>query len=780
MAGEQTLPFLREHLAIELADFLYGSNKFHDGQTQEFVAAFNRDFPESFGFSHLGIGTLDEDQMNATLRQLFRTHLDVDTMRSSTYARGDAKDSGPNEMFYLVPQGDGKFESLPETELTMNCIDFIEEFCEGHLPLTPSVNSQAQIDLLRGPKTVLGRQSEVFGKDVLKTLTYQWQQSAAQKTRLSQSPLWREGGVAEKLFSNLYVQMLESRQAGQDPVDLLNQQVDQLEEWLGTPIDDEVRIDILATYASHAVDDLPRLQESPEVEQEYLRELAAMDQGQRLGRLRAMQESDLAQMVRTLSLSAAFAANIAAGLQLQKSQTPATGPLDVEQPIPTEQVTQSYMDSVFHNIVTPSLIEQGQQNIAIEEAMKQFSEVVPMDSVAAQPNTDTLSTHKQAPAAEHKKAEEKVEEKKAETPTDTLAHIPQSVKEEAQKAVAPTKKLTADVQKIQPRAHAAALNIKAKHSFNGGIEKGDAKYMDYDVCQRTFTAAKNAISDTDLFKVFATEWVEEVEGFEEKAYTDAVGKRTVGFGFNLDRGGKKNPHEGRDFIKNNLGFTNKQYKLLYNGSIKLSDGQAMKLVEADMPRFKNGVVSRIGQETWDTLNNTQKFALLDLAFNGGSGIIHDELAAQIKQDAKTGDFSKCSSMITDKLNGSGLYGGYKRRLANGMFMAATDTQSFDAIASTMGFKTSVLCRYALPEAIKEAKQRNPGQPYNINLMSGRDDLDLNKLGNTMKQHGNGTLYAAGKQLTCTAGKISVTDLTGPSHAQQVQLASAKPNSGRHL
>ena len=96
------------------------------------------------------------------------------------------------------------------------------------------------------------------------------------------------------------------------------------------------------------------------------------------------------------------------------------------------------------------------------------------------------------------------------------------------------------------------------------------------------------------------------EGYKPRVYIDTEGHPTVGIGFNLDRSD----------ARHRLSAVGADYDKIRAGIAVLSDYQIQKLFRADMEEAVRCVHSWL-PNTWQHMNNDQRSAIADMAFNLG-------------------------------------------------------------------------------------------------------------------------------------------------------------------
>lgn len=128
------------------------------------------------------------------------------------------------------------------------------------------------------------------------------------------------------------------------------------------------------------------------------------------------------------------------------------------------------------------------------------------------------------------------------------------------------------------------------------------------------------------------------EGFRNKAYASPEGGTdTIGIGHKLSNAEQ---NAGGVFIGGRL--------VKADRNTPLTDQQVKDLYIQDVMNHANGakrqVNSLAGQDVWTGLNPMQQYALMDLSFAGGPGLITKDLADAIK----SGDMNRASQIIQQK------------------------------------------------------------------------------------------------------------------------------------
>jgi GH24 family phage-related lysozyme (muramidase) len=137
--------------------------------------------------------------------------------------------------------------------------------------------------------------------------------------------------------------------------------------------------------------------------------------------------------------------------------------------------------------------------------------------------------------------------------------------------------------------------------------------------EKTKKPQKYPISDSEyLNKVIKL--LKAYEGFRSEAYKDAVGVWTIGFGSTYV--------DGR--------------KVRRGDTITIE--KAMQQKKNDINKFKNKIISQIGQHSWNQLDLDTKVVLTSIAYNYGS------LPSILIEPARSGNKEKMSKIISTNLS----------------------------------------------------------------------------------------------------------------------------------
>ena len=104
------------------------------------------------------------------------------------------------------------------------------------------------------------------------------------------------------------------------------------------------------------------------------------------------------------------------------------------------------------------------------------------------------------------------------------------------------------------------------------------------------------------------------EGYRKSVYLDTVGKKTIGYGFNLERGGAQAALEEAGI--------NKSLEDLKSGKSTLSKAEASKLMQAEYGKFQAAAqrfADKGAEGTWKSLTKDRQRVLTNMAYNMGEG-----------------------------------------------------------------------------------------------------------------------------------------------------------------
>lgn len=124
------------------------------------------------------------------------------------------------------------------------------------------------------------------------------------------------------------------------------------------------------------------------------------------------------------------------------------------------------------------------------------------------------------------------------------------------------------------------------------------------------------------------------EGLKHKAYTDTVGKRTIGIGFNLD--------DNKELAKKLFKQWKLDYDKVYSGEVALSDEQVKKLFEMSLPIAVT--VAKKFVNNFDSQPEDVKEVLINMAFNLGNKL-HEFKKTKKYLEAK--DYKNASKEMLD-------------------------------------------------------------------------------------------------------------------------------------
>lgn len=145
----------------------------------------------------------------------------------------------------------------------------------------------------------------------------------------------------------------------------------------------------------------------------------------------------------------------------------------------------------------------------------------------------------------------------------------------------------------------------------------------------------------DLSALFAgyptsslAEYVAKNEGFGKKGkpgqiYVDTMGKRTVGYGFNIDD----------PYIRSQIPAD------IVAGKRPMQEAEAMPLLQKFINNAQKDAISLVGEDVFNNLSDSQKIALTDVVYNLGKG-----KASGFKKTIgaiKAGDFNTAGMELLD-------------------------------------------------------------------------------------------------------------------------------------
>jgi lysozyme len=151
-----------------------------------------------------------------------------------------------------------------------------------------------------------------------------------------------------------------------------------------------------------------------------------------------------------------------------------------------------------------------------------------------------------------------------------------------------------------------------------------------------FVGAKGGDSDNMSYQKRRFQFIANEEGYKESVYQDSLGRRTIGYGFNLDE------ETNKGLAMRVLGLSDEDYAGLLDGTKTVSSRQARTLFEAAVGQAEKLVNTKFK----DTgLRANQRLALVSLAYN------HPNLIGpNLTKAVQSGDWNGAVSEIRDRSN----------------------------------------------------------------------------------------------------------------------------------
>ncbi len=165
------------------------------------------------------------------------------------------------------------------------------------------------------------------------------------------------------------------------------------------------------------------------------------------------------------------------------------------------------------------------------------------------------------------------------------------------------------------------------------------------------------LDNQKIFSKHVRSFISLHEGVRFEAYTDTKGNVTIGIGFNMDSGGKKNGRiEWDEAFENNI--ANNKGKIdfdeAYDGKLSLTQEQVDKLFDHSVNIRVKELAERIYKESWSKLRANEKITIISAYFNCPGLVIKDtNFYANITKYAKTSDkkyLLNTATEIRDKSN----------------------------------------------------------------------------------------------------------------------------------
>lgn len=142
----------------------------------------------------------------------------------------------------------------------------------------------------------------------------------------------------------------------------------------------------------------------------------------------------------------------------------------------------------------------------------------------------------------------------------------------------------------------------------------------------------NNESDKVTYNDIRESWIKIEEGSRTEVYLDNAKKpkRTVGIGFNMDRGGART--EWDNAFKD---YPNKpDFDKVYHGK-PMDKDQIEKLFKHSISIREKDLINKLGQATWNNLKPNERLALESANYNNPS-LVGKKLTEHVQNYAKTG------------------------------------------------------------------------------------------------------------------------------------------------
>lgn len=151
-----------------------------------------------------------------------------------------------------------------------------------------------------------------------------------------------------------------------------------------------------------------------------------------------------------------------------------------------------------------------------------------------------------------------------------------------------------------------------------------------------FVGAKGTDSTFSRYTERRFDFIANEEGYREAVYNDSLGRRTVGYGFNLDE------ETNRSLAMQVLNITDSEFEDIRNGDRGISSREARTLFEASVGQAERLVEDRFGEMG---LRANQRLALVSLAYNHPN-LIGPNLTRQVQ----SGDWASATREIRERSN----------------------------------------------------------------------------------------------------------------------------------
>ena len=162
-----------------------------------------------------------------------------------------------------------------------------------------------------------------------------------------------------------------------------------------------------------------------------------------------------------------------------------------------------------------------------------------------------------------------------------------------------------------------------------------------------FVGAKGTDGAFSRYTERRFDFIANEEGFRDSVYDDSLGRRTIGYGFNLDE------PTNRQLALNVLNISDKEFEAIRNGDRGISSREARTLFEASVGQAERLIENRFGDLG---LRANQRLALVSLAYN------HPNLIGpNLTRFVNEGDWASATREIRERSNAYKLDGIAARR-----------------------------------------------------------------------------------------------------------------------
>lgn len=217
----------------------------------------------------------------------------------------------------------------------------------------------------------------------------------------------------------------------------------------------------------------------------------------------------------------------------------------------------------------------------------------------------------------------------------------------------------------------------------------------------------------DLFAGYPTnslsEYIAKNEGFGKpgkpgQIYVDSVGKRTVGYGFNIDD----------PYIRSQIPAD------VVSGRRPIKESEAMPLLQKFIDNAQKDAVKLVGADVFNKLSDSQKMALTDVVYNLGIN-----KASEFKRTlgaVKSGDFNTAAMELLDSNYAKQVGDRALRnsRMLSGGYSMSRDAESQNGAAqNNIARETNVSFKDAFASARKSGKKEfeYKGKKYTTEVKS---------------------------------------------------------------